>query len=100
MHTKNPFPLLASETALESLLDDLEVEVGEAVVYRLRASGTYHHFMGYACEAYLGDVQLAGSDPLHLNKRDHLLLAKLIRQADARRQDGSYLAHLPSGHAR
>ena len=85
MQTHNPFPLLASETALQSVLDDLEADLGRDHVYMLRVTNTYHRFMGYACEARLAGLPLEGPDPLLVSLDDLETLEGCVRVADQKR---------------
>ena len=86
MQTHNPFPLLASETALKSVLDDLEADLGPDHVYMLRVTGTYHRVMGYACEARLAGLPLEDPDPLLVTEDDLATLEDCVRVADEKRQ--------------
>ena len=81
MQTHNPFPLLTSETSLQSLLDDLESDH----IYMLRVTGTYYRFMGYACEARLAGMPLEGPDPLLVTEDDLATLEECVRVADNKR---------------
>jgi hypothetical protein len=69
-----PF-LIASDVSLEPIIDDVEADLGEAVVSAIRATGAYHHVVGYLAECKLS----GGIDTIPLADGDADVLASIIR---------------------